>query len=284
MVQRRRAGATNRQSRHSDGQRQPEEASVRLFNLQGCTALVSGGGRGIGKAIALGLAEAGADVAVTARTGSEVEATAAAIAELGVRSRACVLDVSQVAEIPAVVTEVTQQLGPIDILVNCAGINIRRQIQDLEEAEFDQVMNVNFKGAYFMCREVGRGMMERKRGKVVNIASLATGIGLPKMSVYAGSKGAMGQMTKALAVEWASYNIQVNALAPGFIATELNAHMWKNQEFTDWVVDRTPAHRVGTPEDMVGTGLFLASAASDFVTGQVIYVDGGVIAGSDWPL
>ena len=257
---------------------------MRLFDLAGRTALVSGGGRGIGKAIALGLAESGADVAVTARTSSEIEATAEAIAELGVRSGARVLDVSQVKKIPAVVAEVTAELGPIDILVNCAGINIRREIQDLEEAEFDQVMGINFKGAYFMCREVGRGMMERKRGKVVNIASLATGMGLPKMSVYAGSKGAMGQMTKALAVEWAPHNIQVNALAPGFISTELNAHMWENREFTDWIVERTPAHRVGKPEDMVGTGLFLASDASDFVTGQVIYVDGGVMAGSNWPL
>jgi NAD(P)-dependent dehydrogenase (short-subunit alcohol dehydrogenase family) len=145
-------------------------------------------------------------------------------------------------------------------------------------------MDVNFKGTYFMCQEVGKQMMARKEGKIINVASLATAIGLPKITVYSGSKGAVGQFTRSLAVEWAPYNIQVNALAPGFVATDINAKSWENVEFKDWVENRTPAGRVGKSEDMTGTAVFLASSGSNFVTGQVIYVDGGVMAGSYWPL
>ena len=257
---------------------------MKLFDLHGKIAFVCGGGRGIGKAIALGLAEAGADVAIAARTESEVEATVAEIAATGVRSLAVPLDVSQVADIPGAVARITEELGPIDILYNVAGINIRKLAEELEEADFDRVMDINFKGAYFMCQAVGKGMIARGQGgKIVNIASIVTSFGLPKITVYTGSKGALGQLTKGLAVEWAPHNIQVNALAPGFIATDLNTHLW-TEEFTSWIVGRTPAGRVGRPEDMVGTGVFLASAAADFVTGQVIYVDGGVHAGSWWPL
>ena len=257
---------------------------MKLFDLEGRRALVSGASRGIGKAIALGLAEAGADVAVTARTQSDLEAVADTVSGLGVKGLAVPLDVSRVDRIPAAVARVTEELGPIDILFNVAGINIRGEFQDLDEASFDEVMNTNYKGFFFMCQEVGKGMMERKRGKVINIASLVTGMGLPKIVVYTGSKGAMGQLTKGLAVEWGPHNIQVNALAPGFIATDLNTHLWENQDFTQWILGRTPAGRVGTPADMVGTAVFLASSASDFVSGQVIYVDGGVMAGSYWPL
>ena len=257
---------------------------MKLFDLDGRTALVSGASRGIGKAIALGLAEAGADVAVTARTQNDLEAVADTISGLGVNSLAVVLDVSRVERIPAAVARVTDELGPIDILFNVAGINIRGEFQDLDEAAYDEVMNTNYKGAFFMCQEVGKGMIERKRGKVINIASLVTGMALPKIVVYTGSKGAMGQLTKGLAVEWGPHNIQVNALAPGFIATDLNTHLWENRDFTQWILARTPAGRVGKPADMIGTALFLASSASDFVSGQIIYVDGGVMAGSYWPL
>lgn len=257
---------------------------MKLFDLHGKVAFVCGGGRGIGKSIALGLAEAGASVAVAARTESELEATAAEITATGVTSLAVPLDVSQVDAIAPAVARVTDELGPIDILYNVAGINVRRPAVEFEEEEFDRVMDINFKGAYFMCQEVGKSMIARGQGgKIVNIASIVTAFGLPKITVYTGSKGALGQLTKGLAVEWAPHNIQVNALAPGFIATDLNTHLW-TEEFTSWILTRTPAGRVGRPEDMIGTAVFLASSAADFVTGQVIYVDGGVHAGSWWPL
>jgi gluconate 5-dehydrogenase len=256
-----------------------------LFDLTGKVAVVAGGGRGIGAAIALGLADAGADIAIAARTRSDIDTVAAAVTERGRRSVAIQLDVSKVDELEPAVDRVIDELGEIDILFNVAGINIRKPATELSEDDFDQVMDVNFKGAYFLSQQVGKRMIARGQGgKIVNIASLATGMGLPKITVYTGSKGALGQLTKGLAVEWAEHDIQVNALAPGFVATALNNHLWENEEFNTWILDRTPARRVGTPQDMVGTALFLAASASDFVTGQVIYVDGGIMAGSVWPL
>lgn len=255
-----------------------------LFDLSGKRAFVVGGTRSIGRAIALGLAEAGADVAVAARTEEDLAAITESIEALNVRSATVALDVSEIDKIPRAVEEMTKQLGGIDILVNVAGTTIRKPIEEFTAEEYDRIMDVNFKGTYFMCQEVGKQMMARKEGKIINVASLATAIGLPKITVYSGSKGAVGQFTRSLAVEWAPYNIQVNALAPGFVATDINAKSWENVEFKDWVENRTPAGRVGKSEDMTGTAVFLASTGSDFVTGQVIYVDGGVMAGSYWPL
>ena len=257
---------------------------MKRFGLEGRTALVSGASRGIGKAIALGLAEAGADVAVAARGREDLEAVAQMISGLGVRGLAVPLDVSKVSTIPAAVEQVVGGLGPIDILFNVAGTNVRGPIEEIDEAKFDEVMDVNIKGAYFLCREVGKGMMAQKRGKVVNIASLTTAIGLAKVTVYTSSKGALGQLTKGLAVEWGPYNIQVNAIAPGFILTDLNRKLWENEELLNWATGRTPAGRLGSPEDIVGTAVYLASEASDFVSGQILFVDGGIMAGSPWPL
>ena len=257
---------------------------MKLFDLSGKTAFVSGGSRGIGKAIALGLADAGADVAVGARTASDIDPVVAQIAEFGVRGLAVPLDVSRIDAIPAAVEQVTSGLGPIDILVNVAGTTAREPIEEVGESTYDLIMNTNSKGPYFLCKAVREAMVGRGGGKIINVASLATGMGLPKTSAYATSKGALGQMTKALAVELGPHNIQVNALAPGLIMTDINAHMWEQAYFRDWCIDRTPAHRPGTPEDMVGTAVFLAAPASDFVTGEVIYVDGGIMAGSVWPL
>lgn len=257
---------------------------MRLFNLEGKTALVSGASRGIGQAIALGLAEAGADVAVAARTQETLEEVAAQISGEGRRALPVQLDVSQVDAIPAAVERVTNELGPIDMLFNVAGINVRKPIEEVSEDDFDGVMDVNIKGAYFLCKEVGKGMIARKRGKVVNIGSLTTAIGIPKITVYASSKGALGQLTKGLAVEWGQYNIQVNAIAPGFIVTDLNRKLWEDEKMLNWVHGLTPAGRLGTPEDLVGTAIYLASAAADFVTGEILFVDGGIMAGSMWPL
>ena len=257
---------------------------MKRFSLEGRTALISGASRGIGKAIALGLAEAGADVAVGARSREALEAVAAEISAMGARALALPLDVSQVAAIPGAVRQVVDTLGPIDILFNVAGINIRKPAVEVEEDDFDRVMDINIKGAYFLCREVGRGMIRQQRGKVINIASLTSAIGLPKITVYTSSKGALAQLTKGLAVEWGPHNIQVNAIAPGLIRTDLNQDLWEDRKMLDWALGLTPAGRLGTPEDIVGAAIFLASPAADFVSGQVLFVDGGIMSGSMWPL
>ena len=257
---------------------------MKLFDLSGKTALVCGASRGMGKAIALGLAQAGADVAVAARSRDTLEPVAAEIADMGVRGRAVIMDVSDLATIPPAVQQVEKDLGPIDILFNVAGTNVRGPIVEIAEEQFDQVMDVNIKGVYFLCKEVGKGMVERRRGKVINIASLTSAIGLANVTVYTCSKGALAQLTKGLAVEWGQDNIQVNAIAPGFILTDFNRKLWENKTLHDWVVNLTPAGRLGAPEDIVGMAIFLAAPASDFVSGQVMFVDGGFIAGSPWPL
>ena len=257
---------------------------MKLFDLEGKVALVSGASRGIGAAIACGLADAGAAVALTSRSVDALTKVATQIADAGGKAITQELDISQIDAIPNAVREVEGQLGPIDILFNVAGTNIRKPIEEITESDFDQITDTNYKGAYFLCREVGKGMIERRRGKVVNIGSLTTGIGVPKISVYGGSKGAIGQMTKALAAEWGQYNIQVNAIGPGFIVTDLNRTLWDDPKMKDWVHQLTPAGRFGAPEDMVGTAVFLSSPASDFMTGQVLYVDGGIMAGLMWPM
>lgn len=254
------------------------------FDLQGKYALVSGASRGMGRAIALGLAQAGAAVAVAARNLDTLEPVAAEIRALGATALALPLDVSQPDQIPEAVARVERELGPIDILFNVAGTNVRRPITEIAEAEFDQVMDVNIKGAYFLSREVGKGMIARGRGKVINIASVTSAIGLAKVTAYACSKGALAQLTRGLAVEWGPHHIQVNAIAPGFILTDFNRKLWENPAMLDWAVGGTPAGRLGQPEDVVGAAIFLSSPASDFISGQVLFVDGGYMAGRPWPL
>ena len=257
---------------------------MRLFDLRGKNVLVSGASRGIGAAIACGLADSGAAVAVAARSVEALGDLQKHISDAGGKAIVQELDVNAIGSIPDAVRQVESRLGPVDILFNVAGTNIRKPIEEITEAEFDQITVTNYKGAYFLCQEVGRGMIERRRGKVVNIGSLTTGCGVPKISAYAGSKGAIGQLTKGLAAEWGRYNIQVNAIAPGFIVTDLNRKLWDDSEMRDWVHQLTPAGRLGSPEDMVGTAIFLAAPASDFMSGQVLYVDGGIMASIMWPL
>jgi len=254
------------------------------FDLSGKRALVSGASRGMGRAIALGLARAGADVAVAARNPETLEPVAEEIRALGREALVQSLDVSRPEEIPAAVQRVEEHLGPLDILFNVAGTNLRRPITEIAEAEYDQIMDVNIKGAYFLSREVGKGLIARQRGKVINIASVTSAIGLAKVTAYACSKGALAQLTRGLAVEWGPHNVQVNAIAPGFILTDFNRKLWENPAMLDWAVGGTPAGRLGQPEDVVGAAVFLSSPASDFISGQVLFVDGGYMSGRPWPL
>ena len=193
-------------------------------------------------------------------------------------------DVTDPVQIERCVEDIVSQFGRLDVLFNVAGINFRHAAETFPVEKLDDILAVNVRGNYLMARACGQRMVAQGSGKIVNIASMHTFQSVPGVSVYGMSKGAIGSMTRALAVEWAADNVQVNAIAPGFILTELNRKLWDDPKMRNWVEDRTPAHRLGQTSDLVGAAIFLASAASDFITGQILSVDGGINAGSTWPL
>lgn len=257
---------------------------MNLFSLKGQVALVTGGNRGIGRGIAEGLSGHGAKVVCAARTRSQLDEAVAAIRAAGGEAWAVEMDLEDLASAQRAVEAALDHCGQIDILVNNAGMNIRESLEEVTEEHYDRIMNVNLKGLYFLTQAVARRMIPRRQGKIINIGSLTTGIALPKVSVYACTKGAVGQFTKALAVELGPHNIQVNAICPGFVVTPLTEKLWANPTMRAWGEGRVPLGRLAEPADMAGTAVFLASAGSDYVTGQVIYVDGGYMAGESWPL
>jgi len=257
---------------------------MNLFSLKGRVALVTGGNRGIGRGIAEGLAGHGAKVACAARTRPQLDETVAAIRAAGGEAWALEVDLQDLESVKKTAQATLDRYGQIDILVNNAGINIREPLEEVTEEHYDRIMNVNLKGLYFLTQAVVRHMIPRRQGKIINIGSLTTGVGLPKISVYASTKGAVGQFTKALAVEFGPHNIQANAICPGFVVTPLTEKLWANPTMRTWGEGRLPLGRLAQPADMAGTAVFLASPASDYVTGQLIYVDGGYMAGESWPL
>jgi gluconate 5-dehydrogenase len=237
--------------------------------------LIAGASRGIGLAIARGLHEAGANVILAARSKDKLDVLAG---ELG--GRALELDVKSADSIRQAVAEA----GDVDILVNVAGTNVRRRFEEFSDEDYDHVMHTNLHGIVRLTQLVGAGMIERgKGGKIISIGSVLTLIGLPYMSVYCITKGAIGQLTKALAAEWAQYNIQVNCIAPGFIITDLNREMWSTDEMREWAKGAKANDNFGTPEDVAPLAVFLAAPGSNYITGQVIAVDGGVSTTSKWP-
>jgi gluconate 5-dehydrogenase len=259
-------------------------AAGTLFSLEGRTALVTGASRGIGRAIAEGLAAYGAAVVCAARTGPDLEVVTAQITRNGGRSHALRLDLNDRAGFPSAVAEAEAALGPIDILVNNAGVNFREPAAAASPAHFDQIVSVNLSGLFFLTREVARGMAARRAGKIINIGSITTGFGLAQLSVYGATKAAVGGFTQSLAVELGRCNVQVNAICPGFVRTDLTRKLWSLPAMRDWGERRIPLGRTALPDDLVGAAVFLASRASDYVTGHLLYVDGGFTAGEAWPI
>ena len=257
--------------------------SDQLFSVADQVVLVSGGTRGIGQAIARGFAERNAQVIVTGSKQETVEAARQALAEAG-KVECLVCNVADPAAIEQLVAEVIQRYGQIDTLVNVAGVNRRKPTIEVTEADYDFVLDINLKGAFLLSQAVGRHMLQRGSGQQINIASLNTDRPLKNVAPYAMSKAAMGHMIRSLAMEWGDRGVRVNGIAPGFILTDLTAKLWANETMHGWGIANTPQRRLGTPQDMVGTAIFLASAASAFMTGQTLYVDGGFTAGWSWPI
>jgi gluconate 5-dehydrogenase len=248
-----------------------------LFDLSGKVALVTGAGRGIGAALAGGLAAHGADVALVARTADELNATKGRIeAEVGTRAWVFPFDLSDSAGVGALFDRIVQASGGVDILVNCAGTTVREPSEDISLEAFRRVMDVNLTAALLLSqafckhrRQVG------KPGRIINIGSLACHAARSTLAPYTASKIGLLGLTRTLAVEWAPYDINVNAIGPGYIATELTAPLKADPQFNEWVLAKTPLARWGRPEDLVGMAVLLASPAGDFITGQIFYVDGG---------
>ncbi len=244
-----------------------------IFSLKGKVALFTGGSRGLGKAMAIGLAKAGADIAVVGRQADQ--AVIDQITACGVRGKFFAFDLENVDAIPELVKAVQDEFGHIDILVNNAGVQKRHKAVEFPKADWDFVLNVNMSAVFFLCQEVGKLMLAQGRGKIINIASLLSFQGGITVPAYAASKGAVAQFTKALANEWASLGVNVNCIAPGYMATEMNVALMADQARSQQIMTRIPAGRWGTPEDMVGAAVYLASGASDYVNGSTIVVDGG---------
>lgn len=255
-----------------------------LFSVKDRVTLVSGGSRGIGGAIAKGFAEHGARVIITGREAETLRIAAEAMSspEYPVAFEVC--DVANVNAIHEVVAKIRKDYGRIDTLINVAGVNRRKRVEDVTEEDYDFILDINLKGAFVMAREVGRVMIAQKSGNQINIGSLNNYAPLTGVAPYAMSKGGLLFMTRSLALEWGRHGIRVNGLAPGFILTDLTRKLWSDPTMQSWALANTPLGRLGEVDDMIGTAIFLASDAAAFLTGQTIFVDGGVSAGSNWPI
>jgi NAD(P)-dependent dehydrogenase (short-subunit alcohol dehydrogenase family) len=253
--------------------------ALESFQLDGDVAIVTGGGVGLGRAIALGLAEAGADVVVAGRRKAPLESVRKEVEALGRAGLTVPTDVSSPADQDTLVQAVMDRFGHIDILVNNAGVTHRAPAVDFPDEEWQRVIDVNLTAVFQLCRRVGRIMVEQHKGNIINIASLCAALGFKRIAAYNASKGGVALLTKSLAVEWAEHNIRVNAICPGYFRTDMTEGLEDDPERGPLIRSRLVMKRWGEPDDLRGTAVYLASKASSYVTGQCIYVDGGWTAG-----
>lgn len=252
------------------------DAGVAVFKLEGRRALITGSGRGIGLALAYGLARAGAKVVLNDLDEARTRAAAEKMASEGLSATYSLFDVTNQAAVIAAVDRLEHETGAIDILINNAGIQRRAPLEDFTAENWDAILRVNLSSVFYVSQAVARHMIGRQRGKIINICSVQSQLGRPTIAPYAASKGAVAMFTKGQCVDWAKYGIQVNGIAPGYFATEMNKALVEDQEFSRWLCQRTPAGRWGQVDELTGAAIFLASDAASFVNGQVIYVDGGL--------
>ena len=249
-----------------------------LFDLTGRTALVTGSSRGLGRAIAEGLAEAGAGIVLNGSDAGRLASAEAEMREKGFSVRSARFDVTDEPGIVAAFEQLDADGVAVDILVNNAGIQFRKPMLELETADWRRVVETNLTSAFVIGREAARRMVPRKSGKIVNIGSLMSEVGRATVAPYTAAKGGIKMLSRSMAAEWAVHNIQANAIGPGYMLTDMNQALIDDPAFNGWVVGRTPARRWGKPGELVGAAIFLSSAASDYVNGQIIYVDGGMLA------
>jgi gluconate 5-dehydrogenase len=252
--------------------------STSLFSLAGKTALVTGSSRGLGFSIAEGMAAAGARLLLNGVDKARLDASAAALRERGYQVEAFAFDVCDEAAVVAAFDSFDAQGIEVDILVNNAGVQFRKPMVELATEDWRRVIETNLTSAFVVGREAARRMIPRKRGKVINIGSLTSELARATVAPYTVAKGGIKMLTRAMTAEWAPHNIQTNAIGPGYMLTDMNQALIDNPSFDAWVKGRTPAGRWGKPEELVGTAVFLASSASDYVSGQIIYVDGGMVS------
>ena len=249
-----------------------------LFDLTGRRALVTGSSQGIGLALAQGLAEAGAMVVLNGRDGGKLAAAAASLGALGIKADQLAFDATDHAAVKAAVDHFEATTGPIDILINNAGMQHRAPLEDFPPEAFEKLLSTNISTVFNVGQAVARHMIGRGRGKIINIASVQSALARPSIAPYTATKGAVANLTKGMATDWARHGLQCNAIAPGYFDTPLNAALVADPAFSSWLEKRTPAGRWGRVEELVGACVFLSSDASSFVNGHVLYVDGGITA------
>lgn len=248
------------------------------FRLDGRLALITGSSGGIGLALARGLGQAGARLVLNGRNAAKLERAVAALHDEGLQVQGRVFDVARAADVQAAVQAIESELGAIDILVNNAGLQKRAPLQDFPEADWHELMQTNVDSVFLVGQAVAKKMIPRGRGRIINICSVQSELGRPNIAPYMASKGAIKMLTKGMAIDWGPYGINVNGLGPGYFKTELTEKLVSDEQFSAWLVGRTPSRRWGDVEDLAGAAVFLASDASAFVNGHILYVDGGVTA------
>jgi gluconate 5-dehydrogenase len=249
-----------------------------LFDIRGKRALVTGSSRGLGAILARGLASQGAQVVINGRDADRVARTTSELRSDGMNATECVFDVTRETEVAEQVARVETEQGPIDILVNNAGVQARKRLDQFDLGDWERIMAVNLTGAFLVAKQVARHMIDRKAGKIVNICSMQSRFGRQTIAPYAASKGGLAMLTRGMAADWASFNIQSNGLAPGYFITEMTRPLADDPKFDAWLKNRTPAGRWGDPSELLGALVFLVSPASSLVNGQILYVDGGIHA------
>jgi gluconate 5-dehydrogenase len=249
-----------------------------LFNLKGKIALITGSSQGLGLILAQGLGQAGAKIILNGREVTRLQKAVEQLKADGMKASGYPFDVRDETAIQNQVQKIGQEVGTIDILVNNAGIQIRAPLENFDADDWRKILDINLTGAFLVAKAAAQGMITRRAGKIINICSVQSELARPTIAPYSAAKGGLKMLTKAMATDWGKYNIQVNGLAPGYFKSEMTRALYEDEKFNTWLCSRTPANRWGNPEELIGAAIFLSSAASSYVSGQILFVDGGLVA------